>query len=225
MNKFIKFTSLVVFSLILPVCAFAEETTVTTESAEVSEAAEASQPVESTGATEAAKEEKPKCLQGIEFLTGFGVAKIHAQDAYHVTPFMVDFDYDLRPIVKKIGVKYPGLLQGIIEPFVSYVSSPYSNAEIGNNFLLKIGFVPDTWKLQPYFKGGVGLIYITQHTREQGTQFNFNEYAGLGAHYFFKKNLALTVEYRYRHISNAGIDDPNHGINTNFGICGVSYLY
>jgi len=172
-----------------------------------------------------AEEGKPRSLAGIEFLTGFGVAKLEEKGSYHVIPFLVDLDFDLKPLTKKININPTSLIQGIIEPFVSYVSAPGNNAEIGNNFLLKIGFVPEAWKFQPYFKGGVGLVYITQHTIEQGSQFNFNEYLGLGMHYFFKKNLALTVEYRYRHLSNAGIDKPNSGINTNYGICGVSYLF
>jgi len=171
------------------------------------------------------EEEKTKCPYAIEFLTGFGVAKLHAQEAYHTIPLFVDLDFDLNSLVQKTGFHYPGLLQFVLEPFASYVAEPRNNAEIGNNFLIKIGFLPESAKLQPYFKGGLGLIYMTQHTREQGTQFNFNEYGGIGAHYFFKKNIAFTVEYRFRHISNAGRKYPNHGINTNFGVCGISYLF
>lgn len=174
---------------------------------------------------EKAEEVKERTLQGIEFLTGFGVARIREKGSYHVTPFLIDLDFNLKPLTKKIGINPSSLIQGVIEPFVSYVSAPDNNVEIGNNFLLKIGFVPETWKLQPYFKGGLGIVYITQHTREQGTQFNFNEYAGIGAHYYFKKNLALTAEFRWRHLSNAGMRSPNSGINTNYGTCGISYLF
>jgi len=176
-------------------------------------------------AVEGSAQEKPRCLKGIEFLTGFGVARIREKGSYHVTPFLIDLDFDLKPLAKKIGIAPSSMIQGVIEPFASFVSEPDNNAEIGNNFLIKIGFLPETSKIQPYFKGGVGVVYITQHTREQGTQFNFNEYAGIGMHYFFKKNLALTAEFRWRHLSNAGIDSPNSGINTNYGICGISYLF
>ena len=176
-------------------------------------------------AIEEPAQEKPRCLKGIEFLTGFGVARIREKGSYHVTPFLIDLDFDLKPLTKKIGINPSIMIQGVVEPFASYVSEPDNNAEIGNNFLIKIGFLPEGSKIQPYFKGGVGVVYITQHTREQGTQFNFNEYAGIGMHYFFKKNLALTAEFRWRHLSNAGIDSPNSGINTNYGICGISYLF
>lgn len=198
MNNFKRVSYLIAFLIFIPSFLFAEET---------------------------AEQAKEKCLQGIEILSGFGVAKLREKGSYHVSPLLVDFDFDAKPLFKKIGINDPALLQFVLEPFVSYVSSPNGNAEIGNNFLIKVGFVPDTWKIQPYFKGGVGFVYITQHTREQGSQFNFNEYTGLGAHYFFKKNLALTVEYRYRHLSNAGMRSPNSGINTNYGICGLSYQF
>ncbi|MCX5701974.1 MAG: acyloxyacyl hydrolase [Candidatus Omnitrophica bacterium] len=169
--------------------------------------------------------EKSKNIQGIEFLTGYGLAKLDLQGSYRVIPLFIDFDFDLKTLTQKIGINPPGLLQFVLEPFLFYAFDPHSNAEIGNNFLLKIGFLPMDAKLQPYFKGGLGLLYMSQHTREQSTQFNFNEHAGIGIHYFFKKNTAFTLEYRYRHASNAGIKQPNSGINTNFIICGISQSF
>ncbi len=162
----------------------------------------------------------------IEILSGFGLARLrYHQGDYRIVPFFVDFDFDLKPLVEKKGINYPGLLQFIIEPFASYVIDPRKNAEAGNNFAIKIGLVPDDWAIQPYFKGGLGVMYLTEHLRGQATQFNFDEYAGLGLHYFFTKKLALTLEYRYRHISNAGIKEPNDGIGTNIGLCGISYFF
>lgn len=168
---------------------------------------------------------KPKNLTAIEFLTGFGLAKLQEQGNYNVIPVMVDFDFDLKPWLEKKNINPRGLFQFIIEPFIAYVSQPRQNAEIGSNLLIKIGFLPGSAKLQPYFKAGVGLIYSTQHFREEGTQLNFNGLAGLGAHYFFKKNTALTLEYRFRHVSNADTKRPNTGIATNFVICGISYYF
>ena len=172
-----------------------------------------------------AQEEKTGSLKAVEILSGFGLAKLKRQGDYRIVPFFLDFDFDLKPLIEKKGKNYPGILQFIIEPFASYIFEPNNNAEIGNNFAIKIGLLPDTWVIQPYFKGGVGIIYLTQHFKEQATQFNFNEFGGFGLHYFFTKKLAMTIEYRYRHISNAGIKSPNHGIGTNMGLCGVSYFF
>jgi hypothetical protein len=163
-------------------------------------------------------------FRGIEILTGYGLGNTSYQGHYKVAPVFVDLNFDLKRAdwLKKI---FPGMLNFVVEPFASYVFSPHNNAEAGTNFLLKIGFLPETSNFQPYFKGGVGLIYISQHLREQSTQFNFNEPAAVGAHFFFRKNLALTLEYRFRHLSNSGMKSPNHGVNTNFGLCGLSYLF
>ena len=166
---------------------------------------------------------KLKYLSGVEFLTGYGHGRLRYQDGYRLSSIFIDMDFDLKQW-KKLK-DYPGLLQFIIEPFYSYVWNPDKNMEIGNNFVIKLGITSQYMKFQPYLKLSTGFIYITQDTREQSTHFNFNEYLGLGAHYFFKKDIAFTLEYRYRHISNIGIKQPNTGINTNFTICGVSFLF
>jgi len=172
-----------------------------------------------------AQEEKPKYLQGIEFFTGFGWGKLREKGNYHLTPFLVDFDLDLKPLTQKLNFNPRQLLQFQIEPFISFVSEPDTNAEIGTSFLLKIGILPQTWKLQPFILAGPGIVYITQKTREQSTQFNFIEQVGGGVHYFFKKNIAFTVERRWRHLSNASIRNPNKGITTNFVFTGISYKF
>jgi len=166
-------------------------------------------------------------LCGVEVLVGFGTAQLDEKQTYHPITVFVDFDFDLVPLTEKFNFTPPGLLQFTFEPFASYSYQPESNGEIGNNFLIKIGFAPQTWRLQPYFKGGLGMIYLSQRTREQSTKFNFNEHAGLGLHYYFTddKRIAFTTEYRYRHISNAGIKSPNSGIDTHYGICGLSYRF
>jgi len=168
---------------------------------------------------------KPKVLEGIEFLTGFSWGKLHAQKAYQLTPFIVDFDFNLKPLIQKINLRPPQLIQFQIEPFISFVSSPRSNLETGTSFLLKLGILPQTSKFQPYIKAGPGFVYMTQHTREQATQFNFIEQGGIGMHYFFNKHTAFTLEGRFRHLSNAGIDHPNHGINNYIAIAGITYQF
>lgn len=183
------------------------------------------------GVKVAAPEPAEKCesgsrwLQGIELLTGFSKGNLKDSKSYSTIPIIFDFDFDLNPLVKKIGINHWGLLQFQLEPSISPVFEPKANVEFGTGFILKIGILPQDSKFQPYVKGGPGLLYTTQHTREQGTQFNFFEYVGVGAHYFFTKNTALTVEGRYRHFSNCGIEDPNHGINSYFALVGLAYQY
>lgn len=168
----------------------------------------------------------PGSLEGIEFLAGFSSGElIRGQRSYMMAPFSVAFDFNLRNLTKKIGFNPRQLLQFQIEPFLGFISSPKNNLEAGTIFWLKMGFFPDDWKFQPYGKLGVGLDYMTLHTKEQSTQFNFTEQAALGMHYYFTENTAITLEGRIRHLSNAGIEEPNHGFNSYALVTGVSYKF
>lgn len=176
-------------------------------------------------------EQEEMALKGIEVLSGFCWNKLKAKTDfdekpnYNFYPLIVDLDFNLKNLTKKIGFNPPGLVEFQLEPYIGVISSPRSNVEIGNSFMLKLGIFPEDRKLQPFIKGGVGMVYLTLHTQEQSTQFNFISSGGIGAHYFFNKNVSLVVEGRFRHLSNASIDHPNGGINTYQALAGFSYKY
>ena len=167
-------------------------------------------------------------LDGIELLTGyFGVAQKDLEEThstYEGVPLFVSLDFDMKPLLENIGIKTKGRIDFALEPFANTILKPNDNIEAGSNFLLKYVF-PLTEKFQPYLKGGEGISYMSQHTREQSTQYNFLSQAAAGFHYFFKDDLAVTVEYRYRHLSNASISHPNNGINTDFILGGITYYF
>jgi hypothetical protein len=170
----------------------------------------------------AVAKEKPKYLSGIDFLTGFGWGKLKDQGKYQLIPFKVAFNFDFKHLFPNLSAKWRPLFQFQVGPYLAFIYEPHSNAEIGTSFSLKLGLLPETSKFQPYIKAGTGMVYMTQHTREQSTQFNFIDHGGLGMHYFFNKEAAFTLEGCYRHLSNAGIDHPNHGINTYFATAGIT---
>ncbi len=175
-----------------------------------------------------ADEEKPKSLEAIEFLTGFGRGRVHIHEPReHLDqiPFLIAFDFNLKPLTQKLNFNPRSLLQFQVEPFFSLITRPQENIETGASFLLKAGFLPQTSKFQPYLKIGAGLDYMTLHAREQATQFNFTETAGAGFHYFFKKNTALTMDYRFRHLSNSDIEKPNRGLESHFILSGITYEF
>lgn len=71
------------------------------------------------------------------------------------------------------------------------------------------------WALQPYVECGVGLSYQSLDIYELGTDFNFLSFAGLGLSLQLGDKFRLGLGYRLRHISNAGLDERNHGITAN----------
>lgn len=172
-----------------------------------------------------AQEPNSRFFQAVEFLAGFSQGELEEKGDYNLIPFMVDLDYNLKALTKKIHLCPPGLLQFQIEPFVTAVTEPKANLEVGNSFFLKVGFLPDDWALQPYIRAGVGVVFMTQHASEQSTQFNYIESYVIGAHYFFNKRTALTLEGRFRHLSNADRKYPNHGINTYGALAGILYQF
>ena len=171
------------------------------------------------------QEPKAECLQTIDFLAGFGWGNLHGQNGYRFIPFLADFGFNLKGFLNKFSLSPKSLIQFQIEPFIGPIYSPHDNLEMGNTFWLKFGLLPDTSKFQPYVKAGAGFDYMTMHSHEQSTQFNFIEQGAIGMHYFFSKNNAFTLEGRMRHLSNASIDEPNHGINTYYVVTGITHRF
>ena len=68
-------------------------------------------------------------------------------------------------------------------------------------------------RFEPYFELGGGALF-TNHQVPTGTSgVNFTPSAALGMHLLGDKHT-FSLELRYLHISNAGLSDPNPGINT-----------
>lgn len=172
-----------------------------------------------------AEDKKAGSFQGIEVLGGWGQASLKTKQDYHFIPLFVDFDFDLKKINRDLKQNYPGLLQFQIEPAFSYVLQPNKNIEASTVFMLKAGVFPETWRFQPYIKAGIGGIFTSQHIPEQSTQLNFCEHLGGGAHYFFDASNALSVEVRYRHLSNADIKEPNKGISGYLTLVGLAHKF
>ncbi|UCG35354.1 MAG: acyloxyacyl hydrolase [Candidatus Omnitrophota bacterium] len=163
-------------------------------------------------------------LDGIEILSGYLDADLDKKEDYEGIPLLVALNYDVRPMFEKIGIQTQGRIDFILEPFINTITSPDSNIEVGANLLLKY-ICPLTERLQLYVKGGAGALYMSQHTEEQGTQYNFLPQLGAGIHLFLSGGVALSCEYRYRHLSNADIEKPNSGIDTTMILGGVSFFF
>lgn len=66
----------------------------------------------------------------------------------------------------------------------------------------------------PFVEMGIGLHYLTEKNvgyKSFSTNFQFGDHIGVGA--YFGKHQAYKVAYVFQHLSNAGIEAPNPGIN------------
>lgn len=79
--------------------------------------------------------------------------------------------------------------------------------------------------LVPFFNIGAGVAYTNIEEPDLSTKFQFTPQGGLGIHYFLRSYFALTWQYRFLHISNAGIEEPNDGVNSHLILLGLNWFY
>lgn len=163
-------------------------------------------------------------LQEFGVFTGYMQGGLKQQKDLNAVPVGLRFGFDLKPFTKKFGFEPKGMLELIYEPFISVITEPDSNMEMGFPFFFRYSY-PLTSKIYPFIEVGTGPYYMTLHTYEQSTQFNFASQGGAGISYFFKENVAINIEYRKRHVSNASIKSPNGGLEANIYLLGMSYYF
>ena len=95
------------------------------------------------------------------------------------------------------------------------------------------GYLLGSWKftglkekrLYPYLFAGGGILFVDLGLPTMGSRLDFSYQGGTGLQYLIRKNLAITAEYRYLHISNAGTAQPNEPLNFSHILFGISFFY
>jgi opacity protein-like surface antigen len=76
----------------------------------------------------------------------------------------------------------------------------------------------------PFVEAGAGIDYTDIGLPDLGSEFNFTLQAGIGVHRFLCRNLALTLESRFMHISNGGTASPNRAVDTPVLLVGLCWF-
>ncbi len=95
---------------------------------------------------------------------------------------------------------------------------------VGLTPTLRYHFVTGT-RVIPFLQGGAGVSATDIKRPDLSTLFQFNLNAGAGLHVFVSENVSLSAEYRFFHLSNAGIREPNGGVNAHIFLAGVSHWF
>jgi lipid A 3-O-deacylase len=96
----------------------------------------------------------------------------------------------------------------------------------GGTLWLRYNFLPRIApRFVPYVQAGAGILSTDIDHGIVGQPFNFNLDLGVGARYFIARNWALSLEYRYQHISNANLGRNNVGINACGPVLGISCFF
>ena len=77
-------------------------------------------------------------------------------------------------------------------------------------------------RLYPYLFAGGGVLFGDLGVPTMGSRLNFSYQGGAGIQYLIRNDLAVTAEYRYHHISNAGTAEPNEPLNSTLIVFGIS---
>lgn len=122
-----------------------------------------------------------------------------------------------------------GNFEAVLELSNSIIFSSYGNYMGGLTALLRYNFVQQDSRFIPYIQGGAGIVYTDAYRDDSqsaiGNAINFTPQASMGFRYLVDKNWSIDVEATYQHISNAGLDDKNDGVNALGGFIGLTYFY
>ena len=96
---------------------------------------------------------------------------------------------------------------------------------LGNSLLFRFDGKPYK-RIMPFLDVGAGVLHTRLDARapELSGHLQFLPQAGLGVQYFFRPQRAVVFEYRYVHMSNAGIEQPNEGYNASMLTVGFRWL-
>ncbi|CAA9278364.1 MAG: hypothetical protein AVDCRST_MAG56-3539 [uncultured Cytophagales bacterium] len=100
-----------------------------------------------------------------------------------------------------------------LEPQANLVMTKNNDFEFGINVGVQYMFRLSP-KVHPYLLAGAGPHFITVKTERQANGYIFSDNVGAGVCIFTSPGTALSVEVRGRHLSNAGLEKPNSGINS-----------
>ena len=184
-----------------------------------------------TAACEKPLDSEAACPFSVQLMAGYlGSPVLH--------PDRADMDYgkvDLRlcwfsgpnKTARWLGLEGPfEFILGLT--YASIVDGP-GNYFAGMNVLIRYYFFAEKRRFMPYFQLGAGIIYNDVYKDKSqdviGQSVEFTPQGSLGMHYFLNRRWALDAEIIYHHISNAGLDDRNEGVNALGGLVGVTYRF
>ena len=164
-------------------------------------------------------EPKPERFHTKGFLTGYGKA-VNKETNYRIIYLAGDFSWSFRKYPKK---KF--FAAWYFEPQVNPVRTNRTwDIEFGTNLGIRT-----YWKINNglyfYQMLGSGPHFITADVKRQAKGFIFSDNAALGfMKSLEKKALFLNFQMRWRHISNAGLKDPNGGVDSWNVLIGISRM-
>lgn len=155
-------------------------------------------------------------------ITGYGSGNI-PEGSYDPILLIGHFGIDLKRYFSELK-DHRGSLTFFLEPQFNPVVNPKTDYEFGIGLGLQYRY-PITDTVSIFVMGSVGPHYISVVTEKQANGFIFSDVLGAGFYFYLTKDSAITAGYRFRHLSNAGMAQPNLAIENHFATIGYSVFF
>jgi hypothetical protein len=159
----------------------------------------------------------------LEAGTAAGLAILGGHQRHDLALASISYGHVLGP-VRGDDHWYSGNWEFRGELFGGPQYSPNANYVMGLTPHLRYDFITGT-RWVPFVDAGAGVSATGIGAPDLSGTFEFNLQGTVGAHYFIRNNLALTAEARYLHLSCAGMNSPNLGLNAVTGMIGLSWFF
>ena len=128
-----------------------------------------------------------------------------------------------RVLSSRLGASwYRGYHSLLVELPLHLVIQPSADPMIGLNFLA--GWTFTHWpELRPYVFIGGGPLYTGGDIPGMGARINGNYQVGAGLRFPLANRRQLVLEYRFHHVSNGGLEDPNDPLNSSKLLLGITF--
>jgi hypothetical protein len=160
---------------------------------------------------------------GLSLGAGLGSKILGSTDAHDFGLSKLYIGYVLNDVVAKDSW-YRGNWELMGEVFGGEQFEPRNAYLVGLPPALRYDFAMGK-RWVPFFDIGAGVTATDIGRPDLGGTFQFNLQTGPGVHWFISKNTVLTLQYRFLHLSNASMENPNHGVNTSLFYAGVSWFF
>jgi len=162
----------------------------------------------------------------VEAGVGVGMATFGSNQAHDLALTSLSYGHMWGPVLGK-DHWYRGNFEWRVEVFGGMQYHPNVNTDgwlIGLTPHLRYNFATGT-RWIPFLDAGAGVTATGIAHPDLGGTFEFNLQPAIGMQWFVRDNLALTGEVKYMHLSCAGIDKPNLGVNEVIGMIGLTWFF
>jgi lipid A 3-O-deacylase len=113
----------------------------------------------------------------------------------------------------------------LAEPTLVHLRSDSASATAVGLSLLGRLIIDTGTRVAPYLEAGGGILGGQLDFRQTNCDVNYVLTGGLGALVFVTEQTAVSVGYRYQHISNNDQCSQNLGLNSSLFIIGISHFF